>query len=305
MKIVFMGTPIFAEIVLEKLHQKYPVGLVVTQPDRKIGRKQIPKSPEAKRVAEKYKIEVFQPYNLREDYQKIIDFNPDVIVTAAYGQMLPTVLVEDYKCINVHGSLLPKHRGGAPIQRAIMEGDKKTGVTLMYMADKMDSGDIIDQAEIFIAEDDTTSILMEKLAYIGADLLLKHLKDIISDKAPRIKQNEDEVTFSFNLTADDELIDFNQTTQMVIRKLNGLLDEPGASFFINNKRIKVYKMKKSDIITSAKSGEVLNIKQSLTIKTKDGAVDILELQEQGKRKMFIKDYLNGQKTITKGDVANV
>ena len=190
MKIVFMGTPDFASIILEKLHQAYPVSLVVTQPDRKVGRRQIKTPSPVKKLANKLKIEVFQPQVIRKDFQKIIDLKPDLIITAAYGQMIPEEVLNSGIALNIHGSLLPKRRGGAPVQRAIMEGDLTTGITLMYMVNKMDAGDIIAMKETPILDSDTTTTLMNKLAYIGADLLLEYLPKIITGDAPRIKQDE-------------------------------------------------------------------------------------------------------------------
>lgn len=302
MKIVFMGTPKFAEVVLSKLHEKYNVSLVVTQPDRKVGRRQeIVYSP-VKSLAKELNIEVFQPYSIMEDYQTIIDLKPDLIITAAYGQMIPDEVLNVCPNLNVHGSLLPKRRGGAPVQRAIIEGDDTTGITLMYMAKEMDSGDMIAQKEIKILDDDTTTILMEKLSYVGADLLLEHLPKVIDGTAKRITQDESLVTFSFNLTKEDEEISFNKPTKLVLRHLNGLLDEPGGCFYFNGQRIKVYKLEKSDIIKDKISGTILNVNNKLTIKTLDGAVNVLEIQIPGKRRMNIKDFLNGQKLFNEGDV---
>lgn len=302
MKIVFMGTPDFASIILEKLHQAYPVSLVVTQPDRKVGRRQIKTPSPVKKLANKLKIEVFQPQVIRKDFQKIIDLKPDLIITAAYGQMIPEEVLNSGIALNIHGSLLPKRRGGAPVQRAIMEGDLTTGITLMYMVNKMDAGDIIAMKETPILDSDTTTTLMNKLAYIGADLLLEYLPKIITGDAPRIKQDENKVTYSYNLTKEDEIINFNQPTKLVLRQLNGLLEEPGGSFYFQGERIKVYKLQKSDIIKDATPGTILSVNRNLTIKTKDGAVDVLEIQSPGKRRMEIKDYLNGQKLFKKGDV---
>lgn len=304
MKIVFMGTTDFSLIVLKKLHEKYPVGLVVTQPDKKVGRRQeIVYSP-VKKWALEENIDVFQPFSILNSYEEILNYQPDLIVTAAYGQIIPSEVLNSSICLNVHGSILPKRRGGAPVQRAIMEGDKTTGITLMHMVYEMDKGDIIAQEEIDITLDDTTTILMDKLAYIGADLLIKYLPSIIDGTAPRIKQDENEVTFSYNLTKEDEIINFNKKTFLVLRKLNGLLNEPGGAFYHQGERIKVYKLKKSDIIKDEAPGTVLSINKRLTIKTKDGAVDILEIQSPGKRRMNIRDYLNGQRLFKKGDVIN-
>lgn len=302
MKIVFMGTTDFSKIILEKLHKKYPVSLVVTQPDKKVGRKQTIVFSPVKELALDLGIELFQPERIKESYKKIVNLKPDVIITAAYGQIIPIEVINSSICLNVHGSLLPKRRGGAPVQRAIMEGDKTTGVTLMHMVYKMDAGDIIVQEEVKIEDNDTTTTLMDKLAHVGSKLLLDNLLAIIDGSAPRIQQEENAATFSYNLTLEDEIIDFNKPTSLVLRQLNGLLDEPGGAFYFKGERIKVYKLKKSDIIISATPGTVLSVNKELTIKTEDGAVDILEIQSSGKRRMHIKDYLNGQRLFQEGDV---
>lgn len=302
MKIVFMGTTDFSKIILEKLHLKYPVSLVVTQPDKRVGRKQEVVFSPVKELALNLGIDVFQPINIKEDYEEILKVKPDVIITAAYGQIIPREVIEYSISLNVHGSILPKRRGGAPVQRAIMEGDLYTGITLMHMVYEMDAGDIIAQEKVKIDDNDTTTTLMNKLSYVGADLLIKHLKDILKGEAPKLKQNEEEVTFSFNLTLEDETLNFNQPTNLVLRQLNGLLDEPGGAFYLKGERIKVYKLKKSDIIKDSPSGTILSVNKQLTIKTKDGAVDILEIQSPGKRRMNIKDYLNGQRLFNEGDV---
>ncbi|MDY0316278.1 MAG: methionyl-tRNA formyltransferase [Acholeplasmatales bacterium] len=304
MNIVFMGTPYFAVPILEKLNEISPINLVVTQPDKRVGRKQKFTYSPVKRFAVRHNLEVFQPKNIKTDYQRIIDIKPDIIVTAAYGQMIPAELIDHYTMVNIHGSLLPKYRGGAPVQRAIMNGDTTTGVTLMYMAQKMDSGSIIAQSEISIEEDDTTTSLMKKLSYVGRDLLVENLEDILNKQIDPILQDESLVTFAYNLNKKDEILNFNQPTYLVMRQLNGLLDEPAASIFIKGVRIKVFKLAKSDIISSMKPGTVVSIDKELHVKTLDGVVRILELSEQGKKRMTDKAYLNGQKIICEGSVFN-
>lgn len=304
MNIVFMGTPYFAVPILEKLNEISPINLVVTQPDKRVGRKQEFTYSPVKLFAVRHNLEVFQPKNIKTDYQRIIDIKPDIIVTAAYGQMIPAELIDHYTMVNIHGSLLPKYRGGAPVQRAIMNGDTTTGVTLMYMAQKMDSGSIIAQSEISIEEDDTTTSLMKKLSYVGRDLLVENLEDILNKQIDPILQDESLVTFAYNLNKKDEILNFNQPTYLVMRQLNGLLDEPAASIFIKGVRIKVFKLAKSDIISSMKPGTVVSIDKELHVKTLDGVVRILELSEQGKKRMTDKAYLNGQKIICEGSVFN-
>ena len=304
MNIVFMGTPYFAVPILEKLNEISPINLVVTQPDKRVGRKQEFTYSPVKLFALRHNLEVFQPKNIKTDYQRIIDIKPDIIVTAAYGQMIPAELIDHYTMVNIHGSLLPKYRGGAPVQRAIMNGDTTTGVTLMYMAQKMDSGSIIAQSEISIEADDTTTSLMKKLSYVGRDLLVENLEDILNKQIDPILQDESLVTFAYNLNKKDEILNFNQPTYLVMRQLNGLLDEPAASIFIKGVRIKVFKLAKSDIISSMKPGTVVSIDKELHVKTLDGVVRILELSEQGKKRMTDKAYLNGQKIICEGSVFN-
>jgi len=304
MNIVFMGTPYFAVPILEKLNEISPISLVVTQPDKRVGRKQELTYSPVKLFAIRNNIEVFQPQNIKTDYQRIIDTRPDIIVTAAYGQMIPSELIDNYIMVNIHGSLLPRYRGGAPVQRAIMNGDETTGVTLMYMAQKMDSGAIIAQKEILIEDDDTTTTLMRKLSYIGRDLLIENLEDILNKQINPIQQVDSQVTYAYNLNKNDEILNFNQSTYLVMRQLNGLLDEPAASIFINGVRIKVFKLAKSDIISSMKPGTVVSIDKELHVKTLDGVVRIMELSEQGKKRMTDKAYLNGQKIILEGSVFN-
>lgn len=304
MKLVFMGTPSFSVPILKKLHEEYKVSLVVTQPDKKVGRKQeIIYSP-VKAYALENNIPLFQPFNIKVDFKTIIDLKPDLIITASYGQILPKELFELCDLINVHGSLLPKRRGGAPVQRAIIERDVKTGITLMYMSLKMDAGDIISKKEIKIEETDTTTILMEKLSYLGRDLLVEELPNILNKTANRSPQNENLVTYSPNLTKEDEILDFRQNSDLVISRLNGLLDEPGGSIFVNDTRIKVYNLKKSDIISLVEPTTIISVKKQLLIKTKDGVLEVTLLQEEGKKKMQSKDYLNGQSKFREGGKIN-
>lgn len=306
MKIVFMGTPLFAEKVLEMLIKEHNVVMVVTQPDKAVGRKKIKMPSIVKEIALKHQIEVFQPEKIKKNYQKIIDVNPDYIITAAYGQILPRALLDKVKAINVHGSLLPKYRGGAPIQYALFNGDEKTGVTIMYMAFKMDSGDIIKQEEITIEADDDYLSLTKKLSILGTRLLKEVLEDIKHHKIVSIPQDESKVTFAKTLTYDDEFLDFNQNTNQIINRIKGLSPEPGAHAFVNNQKIKVYKAKKSDIIIDKEEtpGTVIKLKKQLIVKTLDGAVEILSVQIPGKNIMPAKDFLNGQNFISENDVFN-
>lgn len=205
-KVIFMGTPIFASIILDELIKKYNVIMVVCQPDREKDRKgNIIYSP-CKKLAIENNIQVFQPLKIRDEYQKILDMNPDIIITAAYGQIIPDIVLNypKYGAINVHGSLLPKLRGGAPIHHAIINGDKEIGVTIMYMDKRMDAGDIISQRAIPLTNDMNLDIAYEKLAIIGRDLLIETIPSIINGTNNRIHQDENEVTFGYNITKEEE-----------------------------------------------------------------------------------------------------
>ena len=306
MKIVFMGTPLFAVEVLEMLIKEHDVCWVVTQPDKVTGRKKILTPPRVKEVAIKHGIEVFQPKNIKIDYQKIIDLKPDMMITAAYGQILPKVLLDKVKAINVHGSLLPKYRGGAPIQYALFNGDKQTGVTIMYMAFKMDSGDIIKQEAIDIKDDDDTLSLTKRLSTLGTKLLKEVLEDIERGVINRIAQDDAFVTFSPTLTYKDEYLSFNQTSEKIINLIKGLSPEPGAYAFINGVKIKIYKVKNNDIIENEDKipGTILSTKKKLIVKTLDKAVEIEQVQVPGKKIMAAKDFLNGQNILDINDVFN-
>lgn len=302
MKIVFMGTPSFALPTLEMLHQRFGVSLVVTQPDKVVGRKKIITKSPVKEFAIKHGIDVFQPLKLSKDYERIVKLKPDLIVTAAYGQMIPTAVLDLATSINVHGSILPKYRGGAPVQYAIKNGDKTTGVTIMYMAPKMDSGDIIDCEEVEILETDTTDSLMRRLSIVGRDLLDRTILSIINQTNNRIPQDETQVTFAYTIKPEEEFLDFTKTTKEVMNHLRSLLDEPGGSIFVNNTRIKVYEIEKSDIISSRNPGEVVKVTKQFLVKTKDGVVRLKKIKPEGKKLMNDTDFLNGQKIICEGDI---
>jgi methionyl-tRNA formyltransferase len=300
-----MGTPKFAVKILEMLHQKHEVLLVVTQPDKPYGRNKILMKSSVKEKAELLNLEVFQPVNLKTDYQKIIDLKPDLIVTAAYGQMLPKDLLDKIQAINVHGSLLPKYRGGAPIQYALFNGDLITGVTIMYMAFKMDSGDIIKQESILIDDNDNFESLSYKLSILGAKLLDEVLIDMNNHVINRYPQDEKLVSFAYTLKREDEMIDFNQSANQIHNKIRGLSPDIGASASIHHQLIKFYKSKISDIIDDkAIPGQIVDLSKKLLIQTKDYLLEILEIQVPGKKKMLTKDFLNGQKLFKINDIFN-
>lgn len=303
MKIIFMGTPNFAVPSLEALNEKYEVVLVVSQPAKPEGRKGILKNPPVALKALELGIQLFQPEHIKNEYEYFKNIKADMIVTAAYGQFIPTKILNLYKkCINVHGSLLPHHRGGAPIQRAIINGDKKTGVTIMEMVKKMDAGRMYASSEIPMLDSDNNSSLFEKLAIIGKNLLMENIEDIYNGKNDGIMQNEEEATISPNIAPEEEKINFNIDARKVFNLIRGLSDEPGAYCEYNGQRIKIYKASIEKNDSDASPGTIINIKKSLIVKCKTDAISILELQIPGKKRMNVKDFLNGQKLLNLNDI---
>lgn len=306
-KVVFMGTPLFSVPILEGLIDNYNVIAVVTQPDKPVGRGgKISISP-IKEVAINNNIKVLQPIKIKEDYKDIISLKPDIIITAAYGQIIPKELLDypKYGCINVHASLLPKLRGGAPIHHAIIDGYTKTGITIMYMDIGMDTGDIISTKEVDILDTDTMTSLHDKLKIIGRDLLLDTLPYIISGNIKRIKQDENEVTIAYNIRKEEEKIDFNKTKKEIYNQIRGLNSYPGAYAFIDDKRIKIWNSYITDkVYDSLTNGEISNIyKDGIGIKVSDGEIVITDIQLEGKKRMLASSYLNGiDKNILKGKI---
>lgn len=298
-----MGTPNFAVPSLEALNEKYEVVLVVSQPAKPEGRKGILKNPPVALKALELGIQLFQPEHIKNEYEYFKNIKADMIVTAAYGQFIPTKILNLYKkCINVHGSLLPHHRGGAPIQRAIINGDKKTGVTIMEMVKKMDAGRMYASSEIPILDSDNNSSLFEKLAIIGKNLLMENIEEIYNGKNEGIMQNEEEATISPNIAPEEEKINFNIDARKVFNLIRGLSDEPGAYCEYNGQRIKIYKASIEKNDSDASPGTIINIKKSLIVKCKTDAISILELQIPGKKRMNVKDFLNGQKLLNLNDI---
>lgn len=295
LKIVFMGTPDFAVPVLQGLLENYNVRAVVTQPDKPGNHGKIFYSP-IKKVALENTLLVLQPTKIKEQYQEIIDLNPDLIVTCAYGQIIPRELLECPRlgCINVHASLLPKLRGGAPIHKSIIEGHSKTGITIMYMNAKMDEGDIISQKEIEITDVDTASSLHDKLSLLGKELLLETLPSIIEGTNERTPQNHEEATYAFTIKREDEKINFNDTKKQIYNQVRGLNSFPGAYCTLDNKILKVWECYISDEHPMGFNGEITNIyKDGIGIKVSNGEVVLTVIQPEGKKKMSASDYING------------
>lgn len=296
MNIIYMGTPEFSVGPLKELIKEYNVSLVVTQPDRKVGRKQEIKYSPVKEFALENGIEVFQPEKIREDYQYILDKKPDLIITCAYGQIIPKEILDypKYKCINIHASLLPKYRGGAPIHHAIINGDEYTGITIMYMDEKMDSGDILYQEKLPIEETDNVGTMFNRLSVLGSKMIVDFLPKFINGEITPIKQNEDEVTYAYNISKEDEKIDFNTNSKDIFNKIRGLNPFPVSYGLLDDKRVKFYNSKIGSSNKSGSVGEIINIyEDGIGIKTTDGEIVITELQFEGKKKSSVKEYLNG------------
>lgn len=303
MKIVYMGTPEFSATVLTYLIAKgYKPSLVVTQPDKPVGRKKIITPTPVKKIAIENNIEVFQPIKIKEDFQKIIDIKPDVIITAAYGQIIPKEVLAAPRIlpINVHGSLLPKYRGGAPIQYSILNGDKKTGITIMQMVQKMDAGAIISQDEVEITIDDNLETLYSKLTPLACELLVKTLPSIENETYTLTQQKEELVTYSPTISKEDEHLNFEDNVIDVYNKIRALSPIPGTYCYIKGKRYKIYGAKFNNECSIVNT--IMSINNELVIGCTDGCISVTDIQPEGKGKMSIKEFLNGKVEIEIGDI---
>lgn len=302
LKIIFMGTPEFSVPILEGLVSKYKVRAVLTQPDRMVKNGLLIPTPVKEFCLEKG-ILVIQPEKISNNINEITALEPDLIITCAYGQILPREILDSAKigCINVHASLLPKLRGGAPIHRAIINGMTKTGITIMHMSEGMDQGDIITQREIEISEQETASTLHDKLKILGRDLLLDTLPSIIDGTAPRIKQDSEEVTYGFVIKREDERIDFKKTKKQIYNKIRGLNSWPGAFCYINGKILKVWESYTTEnLFLNAFEGEITAIyEDGFGVKVSNGEIVFKTVQPEGKGKMNARDFVNGQQNKDK------
>lgn len=303
LRVVFMGTPMFSVPVLEALINNYNVVAVVTQPDKAIGRGGKIGITPIKQLASNHNILVIQPRKIKEEYEEIIALEPDIIITCAYGQIIPKELLDypKYGCINVHASLLPKLRGGAPIQRAIMNGYKKTGITIMYMDEKMDSGDMIEQEQIEILDTDNYKTLHDKLSKLGSELLIKTLPNILSGNITPVKQNEEDVTYGFNISKEDEKINFTKSKNEIYNQIRGLYGFSGAYCVLAGKRIKVWESKITDNhFSNLLDGEITKIyKEGIGVKVSDGEIIFTEVQPEGKKMMSASSFANGNSLVGK------
>lgn len=297
LKVVFMGTPDFAVVILKELIKFTNVVLVVTQPDKEVGRKKELMPSSVKKLALNNNIPVFTPIKIKNEYEEIFKYNPDIIITCAYGQIIPKEVLDypKYKCINVHASLLPKLRGGAPIHRAIINGLDETGITIMYMNEKMDEGDIISQSKINIEKTDNVGILHDKLAISGSELLIQTLPLIINKKIKPIKQDESKATYGYIIKREDEHINFNNNSKDVYNQIRGLYPFPTAYAVLDDVEVKILEAYIGDEINE-KPSIITNVyKNGIAVSTKDREIIITKLKISGKKEMSACDYINGKK----------
>ncbi|MBP1991435.1 methionyl-tRNA formyltransferase [Paenibacillus eucommiae] len=314
MKIIFMGTPEFAVPSLQLLIEEgYSIVAVVTQPDRPKGRKRILTPPPVKVEAEKHGIPVLQPEKLRQadSVELLRAFQPDLIVTAAYGQILPKSVLDlpAHGCINIHASLLPKYRGGAPIHYAVMQGEPVTGVTIMYMAEGLDTGDMISRVEVPIADSDTTGTMFEKLSAAGAGLLKSTLPELLEGRIQASVQNEADAVYSPNIKREDERIDWSRSALSIFNQIRGLNPFPGAYTTWNHEVMKIWASRKPEPAGERESndglkrdlpagmpvpGTVLQSRpEGIEVKTGDGTLWLTEIQPPGKKAMEVAQFIKG------------
>ncbi|MGT2951438.1 methionyl-tRNA formyltransferase [Streptococcus cuniculi] len=296
-KVIFMGTPDFSATVLKGLLSdgNYDILAVVTQPDRAVGRKKEIRMTPVKEVALAHELPIYQPEKLSgsSELEELMTLGADGIVTAAFGQFLPTKLLNGVSfAVNVHASLLPKYRGGAPIHYALINGDAEAGVTLMEMVKEMDAGDMIAKAAIAITDEDNVGTLFEKLAVVGRDLLLENLPAYIAGDLKPEAQDPSQVTFSPNISPEEERLDWAKTNRQVFNHIRGMYPWPVAHTLLNGERFKIYEASLAE--GSGQPGEIIALsKKELLIATGEGAVALKTVQPAGKPKMGIADFLNG------------
>lgn len=299
-KVIFMGTPDFSVPVLKALiENEYEVVAVVTQPDRPVGRKRILTPPPVKVEALKHGISIFQPEKIKnsDELEEVLALEPDLIVTAAFGQILPKRLLDAPKhgCINVHASLLPELRGGAPIHYSILQGKSSTGITIMYMVEKLDAGDIISQVEVEIEETDHVGTLHDKLSEAGSALLIETLPKLLDGSVSPVKQDEEQATFAWNIKREQEKIDWTKSGKEVYNHIRGLHPWPVAYTTLAGAVMKIWWGEKVKGHGASEPGEVLAIEEDGFIVSTgdDTSIKVTDLQPSGKKRMSAKDYLRG------------
>lgn len=293
-----MGTPAFGARILEELTKHHEIVLVVTQPDKKVGRAQAIEMSPVKEFALTHGLPLFQPVSILKEADPILNIPCDLIVTAAYGQFIGTKVLTHprLRSINVHGSLLPKYRGGAPIQRALMAGETETGVTIMYMEKKMDSGDILAQEKIKIEREDNAQTLFNKLAELGAKMILPAIKGLEDGTITPIPQQEAEVTFANNLSKEDELLHFDREASYLCNQMRGLCVNPGSYFTLDGVVYKIYEAEVVILDHDVAPGTIIEVgKNHFTIACLgDSAIKISSIKPEGRPLMSVGAFLNGK-----------
>ena len=301
LKLVFMGTPEISAYVFEKMIlDGYQFVGLIAQPDHPVGRKGLLEKVPTKVVAEKYHIPVFQPVKIRDDFAFMDEIKPDLVITLAYGQIVPQAFLDKVPmgCLNLHGSLLPKYRGASPIQTALINNEKVTGVTLMEMVKAMDAGKMYAKKEVIIAEDDNSTSLFNKIKIAASELVLEALPLYIDGKLKGEEQDESLVTFCSLIKPELEKLDLNLSAESIIGWIRGLSDEPGAYLYLNNLKLKIYKAKKINETVVHQVGEIVKAdKNGLLFQAKDGQIAILELQKEGKKRMDYRSFINGNQNL--------
>ena len=301
LNLLFMGTPeisayVFEQMILDGYHF---VGLVA-QPDHPVGRKGIIEKVPTKVIAEKYGIPVFQPIKIRKDFSFMYNLKVDLVITLAYGQIVPQGFLDipRFGCLNLHGSLLPKLRGASPVQTALINNEKVTGVTLMEMVAAMDAGRMYGKKEVVIDEEDNATSLFKKISEAAKDLVLELLPKYVNGELEGIPQNEEEVTFCSLIKPEQEKLDLSKDILEVYGYIRGLSDEPGAYLYLDNQKLKIFKAKITNDLVTAEVGTIVQAdKRGLLLQCQKGQLAILELQKEGKKRMDYKAFINGNQNL--------
>ena len=301
LNLLFMGTPqISADVFEAMILAGYRFVGLVCQPDHPVGRKGLLEKVPTKVIAEKYQIPVFQPVKIRDDYSFMNNLKVDLVITLAYGQIVPQGFLDIPRlgCLNLHGSLLPKYRGASPVQTALINNEKVTGVTLMEMVKAMDAGRMYGKKEVIIDEEDNATSLFNKIRDAAKDLVLDLLPKYINGELNGVPQDENEVTFCSLIKPEQEKLDLSKTAIEINGWIRGLSDEPGAYLYLNDQKVKIFKAKVVNQDVKAEVGTIVQAdKHGLLVQLKDGQLAILELQKEGKKRMDYRSFINGNQSL--------
>jgi len=300
-RIVFMGTPsISAKVLKGLLLEGYNVVAVIAQPDRPVGRKKILEAVPTKVVANEFNIPTYQPVKIRNEFDFVNEIKPDLILTLAYGQIVPQGLLDipSFGCLNLHGSLLPKYRGAAPIQYSLMNNDKETGMTLMKMVKAMDAGEMYDVEKVTIEEKDNSTSLFEKMGDAALKLILRNLPIIFEGKLIGVEQDESQVTFCPSIKPEEEKLDLTMSKEKIFGYIRALSDQPGAYAFLDGQKIKIFESKIISDDIKSEAGTIIQAdKNGLLMQLNNGVLSILSLQKEGKNRMDYKSFINGNPNL--------